>query len=289
MGALKARLYRPERVSGGRGRLPPPFLFFQGARNMAKEIVFVLNDIEKQLAEKLFLNMESGDLPIRRRITDTNDIHSEISYEYRSAKQEKTLQGLALDCRYKLRYRDRNHVFFSAWDCKDVCSVFYDAITLTYLLAAKECDFHRLFMEFDVDLNIHDYVFVAGQLALSFVDIANFLCAGEGNANEKKTYSSQYIFSIFVEPSGNSFDGLLETLKAEGYFQVRILRVWIRGEILYYVLADGLVLRPKSQRSPTAKEERDLIRKILKAADDRYTRTVDFSQPDAVDTDSPMT
>jgi hypothetical protein len=54
-------------------------------------------------------------------------------------------------------------------------------------------------------------------------------------------------------------------MRADGYSDIRILQTWIRGEILYYAVADGVALRPKDQRSLSPKEEQDLIRKIYKA------------------------
>lgn len=245
------------------------------------EIVFVLNDIEKQLAESLILKLESGNFPVRRKTTKTNDIHSEISYEYRSAKQEKMVQGLMLDCRYKLRYRDRSRIFFSAWDCKDVCSVFYDVITLVHVMLVGDCEVHQLYREFEVDLNVDRYVFLTGQIAGSFVDMTNYL----NGIVEKRSYNSQYIFSLFEEPDVDVYDGLIEKLKAEGHSQVRILQAWIRGEILYYAIADGLVLRPGPQRILTAKEERDSIRKIFKATNGHLSRLIDLSPPETPDDD----
>jgi hypothetical protein len=60
------------------------------------------------------------------------------------------------------------------------------------------------------------------------------------------------------------------------------LQIWIRGEILYYVVADGAVLRSEYQRNLTPKEEADLIKKIYKAVNNRF-RTVDLNQPDMFD------
>jgi hypothetical protein len=250
---------------------------------MAKETIFSLNDTEKRVAEDLVLKLESGAFPPRRKTTKTNDIHSEISYEYLSTKQEKIVQGLMLDCRYKLRYRDSNRVFFSAWDCKDVCSVFYDVITLSHMMATGDCHAFDLSMKGEVDLNLDGYVFFTGQIARTFVDITDYLSVDD--CKDKTSHTSQYISSVFMEPSGNAYDGLMEKLKAEGYSQVRVLQVWIRGEILYYALADGVVLRPGSQRSLSAKEERDLIRRLYKATHDHLSRLMDFSHREDMDPD----
>jgi hypothetical protein len=240
---------------------------------MPVESVFVLNDIEKQAAESLFLKMESGAVPLSKKTNNTNDIHSEISYEYHFTKQEKIIRGVMLDCPYKMRYRDRNRIFFSAWNCKDVCSVFYDALGIIHIIAKLDLNIETLHWEFDVDLNLETYVFYTGQVASSFVDIANYL----SNAGDKVSYNSQYIFSIFTEAEESVYVPLLGKLKADGYSQIQILQVWIRGEILYYVLADGVILRPECQRSLTPKEEQDLIRKIYKSTNE-LSRFIEFEE-----------
>jgi hypothetical protein len=238
---------------------------------MSIESVLVLNDIEKQMAEDLILNIDTGVIPAHRRTTDTNDVHSEISYEYIATKQEKILRGLMLDCRYRLRYRNRNRIFFSAWDCKDVCSVFYDVISLTRMMAMVDYEPHKVYLPFNVDLDVDNYVFFTGQIAHTFVDIADYLDDGD----EKTSCNGQYTSTVFVEPDCGVYDVLMEKLKAGGYSQVRVLQVWIRGEILYYAMADGVVLRPKNQRFLTSKEERDLVRKLYKTTNE-LSRVIDF-------------
>ncbi|MDR3124019.1 MAG: hypothetical protein LBU16_09615 [Treponema sp.] len=228
---------------------------------MPKEIVFVLNVIEKQMAEELIQKMESGSLAVKKQTNNTNDIRSEISYEYRSAKQEKILSGAMLDCPYKLRYRDSNRIFFSAWGCKDVCSVFYDVIMVIHVMNRLDVRLNEVYEEFEVDLNVESYVFLAGPIAASFVDMSGFL----DTAVQNISHNSQYILSTFQESNHGVYGALLEKLKAEGYSDIRILQAWIRGEILYYAVADGVILRPQYQRTLSPKEEEDLIRKIYKA------------------------
>ncbi|MDR2394125.1 MAG: hypothetical protein LBD93_08235 [Treponema sp.] len=239
---------------------------------MPIESIFVLNDIEKQMAENLILRMDSGAIPAKRKTTDTNDIHSEISYQYSSTKQEKNLCGLMLDCQYKLRYRNSNRIFFSAWNCKDVCSVFYDVITITHMMAQLDYNVHKMYQPFEVDLNLEGYVFFTGQIARSLLDITDYL----NDCNGKVSHNSQYIASVFREQECGVYDVLIAKLKADDYSLVQILQVWIRGEILYYAIADGVVLRPRYQRNLTSKEEADLIRKIHKTTND-LSRTVDFT------------
>jgi hypothetical protein len=205
--------------------------------------------------------MESGAIFAKKKTNNTNDIHSEISYEYHSLKQEKIVIGAVLDCQYKLRYRDSHRIFFSAWDCKDVCSVFYDLIMLIHVMNEMDVHLEDVHEEFGVDANLESYVFLSGQIAASFVDMSVHLDGAVGNLS----YSSQYIFSTFGESKPGVYGALLEKLKAEGYSVIRILQVWIRGEILYYAVADGMTLRPHHQRSLTPKEEQDLVRKIYKA------------------------
>jgi hypothetical protein len=240
---------------------------------MSIESVLVLNDIEKQMAEDLILEIDSGVIPAKRRTTDTNDVHSEISYEYSSIKEEKTLRGLMLDCRYKMRYRNRNRIFFSAWDCKDVCSVFYDVISITRMMAKMDYKPHKVCLPFEVDLDVENYVFFTGQIARTFVDISDYL----NHDGEKTSCNGQYTSTVFIEPECGVYAALIEKLKADGYSQVRVLQEWIRGEILYYAIADGMVLRPRNQRFLTTKEERDLIRKLYKTTND-LSRLVDFSK-----------
>jgi hypothetical protein len=242
---------------------------------MSIESVLVLNDIEKQMAEDLILEIDSGVIPAKRRTTNTNDIHSEISYEYNSTKEEKTLRGLMLDCRYKLRYRNHNRIFFSAWDCKDVCSVFYDVVSLTRMMSKLDYSPHKVYLPFEVDLDVEGYVFFTGQIASSLLDIADYL----NHDGEKTSCNSQYISTLFMEPEYGVYDALIGKFKADGYSQIRVLQMWIRGEILYYAIADGMVLRPRNQRYLTSKEEHDLIRKLYKTTND-LSRLVDFGQLD---------
>jgi hypothetical protein len=242
-----------------------------GEENMSIESIFVLNDIEKQAAESLFLLLESGAIPQSKSTNNTNDINSKISYEYCSTKEEKIIRGVILDCPYKMRYRDRNRIFFSAWNCKDVCSVFYDVVAIIHVIAKLDLNIAALHWDFDVDLNLETYVFYTGQVAGSFVDIVDYLNA----LDNKASYNSQYIFSIYKESEKSAYTPLLEKLKADNYTQIQILQLWIRGEILYYALADGVILRPEGQRSLTPKEEQDLIRKIYKTAND-LSRSVEF-------------
>jgi hypothetical protein len=240
---------------------------------MAVESVFVLNDIEKKMAEELILTMASGSVPVKQQTNNTNDIHSEISYEYRSTKEEKTIHGKILDCRYKLRYRGGKRIFFSAWDCKDVCSVFHDALVLIHAMCKLDLALQNAHMPFTVDLNQDGYVYLTGEIAISFVNMLAYL---NNSCGENKVgHNSQYIFFVFTEADHNEYAALIEKLKAGGYSQIQILQVWIRGEILYYVMADGAVLRPGPQRSLTSKEEKDIIRKIHKAAN-MLSRSVDF-------------
>jgi hypothetical protein len=229
------------------------------------------------MAEELVLKLSSGAIPAKQRTHNTNDINSEISYEYYSTMQEKIIRGLVLDCPYKLRYRDSNRIFFSAWDCKDICSVFYDVMAVIRVMTKLDFNINEIYREFEVDLNVADYVFYTGQIASSFVDITDFL---ENDPN-KVSHSSQYIFSVFAESDNSVYAALIKKLKAEGYSRIRILQVWIRGEILYYVLADGTVLRPKGQRSLSSKEEQDLIKKIYKSTNNLY-RSVEFDPPPEV-------
>jgi hypothetical protein len=241
---------------------------------MPKEMVLVLNDIEKQMAEDIVLKLESGAILSKKKTNNTNGIHSEISYESYSTKQEKILIGAVLDCPYRLRYRDSKRIFFSAWDCKDVCSVFYDLIMLIYVMNELDLSLEDVYEEFEVDPNLESYVFLSGQIAASFVDMAGFLDRAVNNIS----YSSQYILSTFGESKPGVYGALLEKLKAEGYSAIRILQAWIRGEILYYAVADGVTLRSQNQRSLSPKEEQDLIRKIYKAMKPLPERLVFDSQ-----------
>jgi hypothetical protein len=64
------------------------------------------------------------------------------------------------------------------------------------------------------------------------------------NGENRVSHNSQYILSLQEKPNKGEYAALFEPLKANGYSSIRFLQIWIRGEILYYVMADGLVLRP---------------------------------------------
>jgi hypothetical protein len=228
---------------------------------MLKEAVLVLNTIEKRMAEDLVFKIESGAMRAGKQTNNTNVIHSEMSYEFHSTKQEKIISGAVLDCPYKLRYRDSKRVFFSAWGCKDVCSVFYDLVAVIHVMNGLELYFNELYEPFAADLNLESWVFLSGRIAASFVEMSGYLDAATGNIS----YSSQYVLSNFEESRPGVYGALLEKLKAEGCSGARILQIWMRGEILYYAVADGVTMRPPGQRSLSAKEEQDLIRKVYKA------------------------
>jgi hypothetical protein len=235
---------------------------------MLKEYIFVLNDVEKQMAEELIQKLASGKFAPQKLTTQTNDLNCEISYEYRSDKQEKTVRGLILNCPYKLRYRNRDRVFFSAWECIDVCSVFYDMFVLIYVMNNAKIHLIEKHAPFVLDMHTERYVFCTGQYAVSFTEMAD--CLRSEGPDKPVRYSSQYVFSLYEESDKSEYDALFEPLKASGYASIGILQIWIRSEILYYVTADGVVLRPEHQRSLTSKEEADLIRKIYKAVNDRF-------------------
>jgi hypothetical protein len=241
---------------------------------MSEESIFSLNEIEKEMADSLLQKLASGAIPAAKKTNKTNYLQMEISYEYSCQKKEQILHGMMLGCPYKLRYRNSNHVFFSAWDCKDVCSIFYDVIVVVHAMSGCEIHLEEIYREFNVGLNVKDYVFCTGEVAASIVSMINFL-----SEIDKISYSSQYIFSVFEESGDSAYTALLEKLKAEGHSQPRVLQVWIRGEILYYAMADGMVLRPAYQRSLSPKEERDIIRKIDKATNNVSSR-VDLTPKD---------
>jgi hypothetical protein len=236
-----------------------------------KEYVMVLNDIEKQLAEELIQKFVSGVFPTQKKTNNTNSIHSEISYEYSFTKNEKVVRGMMLDCPYKLRYRDSGRVYFSAWDCFDVSSVFYDVYAVIYGMYGIDFNIKQKHMAFEVDLNTKDYTFCTGPTAVSITDMTRFLTDTGGH----DSISSQYLFSVFGEASGGIYAPLIENMKESGYSEIHILQIWIRGEIFYYVTADGAVLRSGSQRALTGKEERDVNRKIYKATNSQSS-VIDF-------------
>jgi hypothetical protein len=228
---------------------------------MKSESVFVLNDIEKQIAESLIQKLSAGDIPAKG-IGDK----IEVSYEYYSGKRGKTVSGVILGCPYKLRYRNSNCIFFSAWNCKDVCGLFYDVIGIVYILTEQPMRLLDLFVPFEVDLHTERYVFLATDAAVSFVSVMDQI----NMEYNKVSHNSQYILCGFDESDKSVYDTLIQQLKTEGYLKIQILQIWIRGEILYYVIADGAVLRPKHQRTLTAKEEEDLNRKIYKVMNNKF-------------------
>jgi hypothetical protein len=220
------------------------------------ESIFVLNDIERAITERLIRKLSTGDIPAKAQYSK---IH--LNYEYRCGKNEKVIRGSILDCRYKLRYRDIDHIYFSAWDCTDVCGIFYDAIGIIYMLTEKKEHFIDFYDPFDVDLRTERYVFFGIEAAASFVSIADHIVK-----NSKKIYNSgQYVLSAFDELDKSKYDALIQKFKTEGYSKIQILQIWIRGEIRFYAIVDDMVLRPEHQRTLNFKEEKDLIRKIGKS------------------------
>jgi hypothetical protein len=228
---------------------------------MGDESVFVLNDIEKKMAEDLIRNINAGTIPAKGRAAEIN-----VTYECLSGKQEKIIRGVILGCYYKLRYRDSNRIYFSAWDCKDVCSVFYDMVGFIYALTTKDWPIGELSNSFDVDLRTERYVFCATDAAASLAPFADHI----SGLSHKVFYSSQYIFSAFDESDDCSYNGLIGRFKAEGYAKIQIVQIWIRGDILCYAVVDGAVLRPEQQRTLTPKEEADIARKIYKEMNDKF-------------------
>jgi hypothetical protein len=105
--------------------------------------------------------------------------------------------------------------------------------------------------------------------------MAEFLHKDKGRVS----HNSQYVLSVFEAGDRSEYEALIDLLKAGGYSTVRILQIWLRGEILYYAMADGVVLRPEHQRAVRPKEEADLIRKIYKTVG-KLSRPVDFTRPD---------
>jgi hypothetical protein len=166
---------------------------------MHNEYVLVLNDREKLMAEDFFQRFASGEFHARRSTDKMNDIYNEISYEYRSTKEEQTVHGAIMGCHFKLRYRNRDRIFFSAWDCMDVCSVFYDMIAIIYTINMGDPIFSDTHDPFDLDLRPERYVFCTGESAVSFANMAEHL----HSKKEKITSSSQYVLSIFEESNGS--------------------------------------------------------------------------------------
>jgi hypothetical protein len=237
------------------------------------ESVLVLNSIEKQIAMQLIEKLDSGDIVSSKDIRVDNAIRSRICYEYRSTKEGKILAGLMLDCPFKLRYRDNDHVYFSAFNCKDVCSVFYDVFLILCMMSGRNEDvkLFELHDEINVDLNVERYVFFTGELAGLFIDMMDDLIQD----NSKISNSSQYVIAVFYKQDFGVYDELVKKIKADGYSNVCVLQIWIRGEIFYFAIADGLVLRPEHQRGFNSKEEKDLIRKMYKSLD-KNTPITDF-------------
>jgi hypothetical protein len=232
---------------------------------MREESVFIMNDIEKRMAEDLVQKLSSGIIPVRSR-----DKRHAMGYEYYTVKNEKIIHGMVLGCEYKLRYKDSDRIFFSAWNCKDAAAVFYDMIAINHILAkAKDLNIYEIFYPFDVDLHTERYVFFATEMAASFVPIADSI----SKETIKVVHDSQYILSVFEESDKSLYEELIQRFKAEAYSGVQILQVWIRGEILYYAILDGAVMRPEHQRNLTDKEERDLTRKIYKSLNDKFRPT----------------
>jgi hypothetical protein len=232
---------------------------------MSKESILVLNSIEKQIAHIFIQEFVNGNILHKGWNPASGGIY-EISYEYHSGKQDKFVSGVMLGCPYKLRYRDRQRIFFSAWNVKDVCSLFYDVVLMTNFMAKKEIYLDDYCLTFEVDLNTETYVFFTGEIAKWLVYSGTKLKTGESRA----IHESQYILRVFNEPDTGAYGGLIERLKAENYDDVYVLQIWIRGEVNYFAIADGLVLRPKNQRLFTGKEESDLIRRLNKFVNDRH-------------------
>jgi hypothetical protein len=237
---------------------------------MQDENVLIMNEAEKEIAKELIRKISAGTIPAKEQNEKLL-----LNYECYSTKQETIIRGVLLGCPYKLRHKDSGHVFFSAWNCKDVCSVFYDLVMCIYALNEHE-DVHLLELAkpFDVDVRTERYVFLAGDLSASFVSFVDCVSKNPRKAN----HSSQYVLSIFNESDDCVYAELIQGFKKDGYSKIQILQIWIRGEIFYYAIADGAVLRPERQRILTAKEEEDLVRKIYKNVNGIY-RTVDLSAP----------
>lgn len=230
---------------------------------MGSESVFILNDLEKEMVEGLMRDINSGNIPAKGRATGIN-----VTYEYLSCKQEKIIRGVILGCYYKLRYRDSNHIFFSALDCKDVCAIFYDMVGLIYSLITGSLRMSERFRPFDVDLRTERYIFFATDVVASFVPFTDHV----SRMPRKTLHSSQYIFSVSEESDDCVYKGVIQRFKTEGYAKIQILQVWIRGEILYYAIADGAILRSEHQRPLNSKEEADLIRILYKEVNNKFQR-----------------
>jgi hypothetical protein len=239
---------------------------------MTSESILVLNDIEKKIAHDLIKKFAAGKLPPKGQNPASGGIY-ELSYEYHPGKQDKSVSGIMLSCPYKLIYRDKRRIFFSAWNVKDVCSLFYDMVMWAHFMSKKIInidDYHR---PFEVDLDTETYVFFTGEAAKWITLFGKKM----RNKEPKAIHESQYVLRIFDRPKADVYDGLIERLKAENYTDVYVIQVWIRGEVLYFALADGAMLRSGKQRPFTHKEEADLVRKLNKFVNDRHD-PVDFSK-----------
>ena len=229
---------------------------------MQEESVLVLNDIEKRIAEGVIHELSSMNFPVKCG----HSKHS-MSYDYYSDKNEKIVHGVVLGCKYKLRYKDSNRIFFSAWNCKDVCGIFYDVIGVIFFLCKlTNIQIGKFSWPFNVDLNTERYVFFARDAAAWFVSALDYIA----KQPRKVLYSSQYVLSVFDESDQCLYDELIQKIKSEGYSKIRILQIWIRGEILYYAIVDGAVLRPEHQRFLTSTEEEDLSRKMYKSINNKF-------------------
>jgi hypothetical protein len=240
---------------------------------MSEEGILVLNDIEKHIACDLIQKFVSGELPYKAWHPAIGGIY-EISYEYHSDKHDKFISGIMLGCPYRLRYRDSRRIFFSAWRAKDVCSIFYDMVVMTHILANKETNIEEYYLPFKVDLNTNTYVFITGDIAVWLMHFGSVI----RKEPVKVSHKSQYTLSVFDESETGVYGGLIERLKAENYDDVYVLQIWIRGEVLYFAIADGAITRSLNQRIFTEKEEKDLIRKSYKSMNEKY-RLIDFSKP----------
>ncbi|MDR1626302.1 MAG: hypothetical protein LBT33_07145 [Spirochaetia bacterium] len=233
---------------------------------MHKESILILNDIEKRLANEVVQKLTAGELPAKGQDAESSDAHR-FTYEYSCLKQEKIIRGVILGCPYRLRYIDYSRIFFSARDCKDVCGMFYDMVAIVYTLASRHIHIAEVYRPFEVDLHTENYVFFTGAAAASIARLAEYIRTDI----RKMLYSSQYVFSVSEDPdAGGVYGALIQQFKANGYSNIYVLQVWIRGEILYYAIADGAVLRPEYQRSLSGTEEEDIIRKTDKTTHRKF-------------------
>jgi hypothetical protein len=228
---------------------------------VGNEVYFVLNDIEKALAEGFIRDINAGTIPDKGQASGIN-----LNYECLSSKQEKIIRCYVMGCYCRLRYRDSNHIFFSAWDCRDVCGLFYDMVGIIYSLTTGHLPIGDVFNPFEVDLLTERYIFFATEVAASFVPFVDHI----KKMPHKTLHNSQYIFTLFDESDDCRYTGLIERFKAEGYSKIQILHIWIRGDIVYYAIVDGAVLRPERQRVLSPKEEADFVRGIYKNLNDKF-------------------